>query len=1160
MIKRTNKALGLILGLLFLFMTSSLEAWAPQSNQYGPRLAKTAATKVTRTLINIGNWSSWVYYEGKMALDPANNSGGIYPRASAAAIFQEGIVWGGYYPRTETQRELRVGGFAYRTGTQPGWVEGTGASAVAIDANNDRARIYRIRRDWATLTNSQVKQDAAEVNMKTFNDVSDAECEAVIAQYADDWANWPVDLGAPWVDIDGDGIFTAGTDEPGIANADQVIWWVMNDLESANTTYLYGSQPIGLELQITVWGYNQPNAALGQIIFQKYKFINKSGKLIDSMFVCKWCDPDVGVSSNDFAGCDTLLSLGYAYNGESTDGDYDAFGIVPPAAGYDFFQGPLVPGIAGQDLNKNGIDDAIDTGIKDLKRTEAGWVNLPMTSFTYFAAGSAYDDPDQGVYDGTLQFYNLLRGFTPSIEVANPSPYIAGAGPYAGQPTVYPLSGDPVAGTGDIDGTGTNLPSGDRRILLSSGPFNMAVGDTQEVVVALVGGLGSNNISSVNAMKTTDIVAQKLYNDLFATVPKAPASPTVIASPYEDKIVITWGDDATAVAVTEAKNPVTGYDFQGYNLYQLPSASSSKDQAVRIGTFDLTDGVTTINGRIFVAEYGQVVDIPVQFGEDKGVQRYFVVDKDYLDGTPLIKGKAYYFAVTAYNYNESPQLIEDKSLESSLLVTSVTVQGSKPGERFGADPADLVTVTHTGASDGQVQITVVDPSKNTGHEYQIYFTVDEDSTSDTYGELLWNVRDVTAGTVKVSGQPQSATFSERSDQPVFDGLQVKVTGPPNDFKDFQCVANASGDLGDNYRGAAANWYDFPSTHTLSPNDYGAQQSTNSSTWLIHTGDNGSRGPYEEFIPRVTQGGARWPLIVPYDWEIRFTSAGGVGYEPNAFVTGAGTGGTVMPVPFELWNTGINTPDDASDDIRYFPYLIDNEADGVFNLWAFDHSVSGGDNDPESDWIYWVIPADETPGSAGYNAIANDVQNNTANHEYLGALTAGTDAIRRMVFVSWNGGSVGDGFPGNQRAAMPETGTVFRIITNKPNAISDQFAFTAPAVTNSDALAKEDIANINVFPNPYYANNPEEPNRFNRFVTFNHLPQKATIRIFNLAGVQVRKLEKDDATQFNRWDLRNSADLPVASGMYVAYIDMPDLGKTKMLKLMIIQSQQILEYY
>lgn len=69
-----------------------------------------------------------------------------------------------------------------------------------------------------------------------------------------------------------------------------------------------------------------------------------------------------------------------------------------------------------------------------------------------------------------------------------------------------------------------------------------------------------------------------------------------------------------------------------------------------------------------------------------------------------------------------------------------------------------------------------------------------------------------------------------------------------------------------------------------------------------------------------------------------------------------------------------------------------------------------------------------------------------------------------------------------------------------------------------------------------------------------------IRIFTLGGVQVRKLEKNDDSQFLQWDLQNETGLPVASGMYIAYVEMPELGKTKTLKLMIIQGEQVVEYY
>jgi hypothetical protein len=136
-----------------------------------------------------------------------------------------------------------------------------------------------------------------------------------------------------------------------------------------------------------------------------------------------------------------------------------------------------------------------------------------------------------------------------------------------------------------------------------------------------------------------------------------------------------------------------------------------------------------------------------------------------------------------------------------------------------------------------------------------------------------------------------------------------------------------------------------------------------------------------------------------------------------------------------------------------------------------------------------------------------------------------------------------------------------IFANLPNTPTDSYTFSTEGVTKDNAeLSKADVEKINVYPNPYYAFNAAEQDRFTRFITFNHMPPKATIRIFNLAGIQVVKLEKDGTDQFLRWNMQNQNGIPVASGMYIAHIDMPELGKEKILKIMIIQAQETLKYY
>ncbi|MCK4531092.1 MAG: hypothetical protein KAU44_07920, partial [Candidatus Marinimicrobia bacterium] len=413
-------------------------------------------------------------------------------------------------------------------------------------------------------------------------------------------------------------------------------------------------------------------------------------------------------------GCDTALSMGYAYNGETTDADYDAFDLAPPAFGYDFFQGPM-------------IESAGDTAIFELNYVY-GYKNLPMTSFGWFAAGSAIEDPELGDYVGTLEFYNLIRGYLPTEDVANPTPWRLGN--KAGNPTtVFPLSGDPVAGTCDLDGTEDYYTPGDRRICLSSGPFTFEPGDIQEVVVAVLGGLGVDNIGSVADLKLTDAVAQILFDGLFLEVPKPPVSPNVTVRAFENTVVLEWGSDPIKVTAVE-ENPVSGYVFEGYTVYQLPHATATKDQAVRIVTYDIDNGIKLIYENRTPGLYeGEEVSVPICYGDDTGIQRYHVIDWDYVNGKPLYEGTTYYYAVTAYNQNHDEGRLAEKAMESAIIAFGITLQEPLPGNMLNVDVDSDITIAHTtGFSGGQVKITVVGPFAVTGHNYSINFSYNADST------------------------------------------------------------------------------------------------------------------------------------------------------------------------------------------------------------------------------------------------------------------------------------------------------------------------------------------------------------------------------------------------------------------------------------------------
>jgi hypothetical protein len=141
------------------------------------------------------------------------------------------------------------------------------------------------------------------------------------------------------------------------------------------------------------------------------------------------------------------------------------------------------------------------------------------------------------------------------------------------------------------------------------------------------------------------------------------------------------------------------------------------------------------------------------------------------------------------------------------------------------------------------------------------------------------------------------------------------------------------------------------------------------------------------------------------------------------------------------------------------------------------------------------------------------------------------------------------------------GSGWRIRPNVPFTINDVYEFTTDSATYSKENAIYDVNSINVFPNPYLGANDQELNKYQRFVTFNHLPSNSEVhfRIYTLSGTLVASFYKpDDGTQYASWDLQNDNGLPVGSGLYIIHVDMPGIGVEKILKLGVVNETQYLD--
>ena len=1095
-----RKFVYLFVAATLLFLVGTVQAREGRGAPAAKLAQDDIVVSTERTQLNINNMAMWIQSDGWSARNPLNgNSGVTYPRSIDQVIFQDGIIWGGRV-KDGNDQELRVGGQTYEIGTVPGIIESKG---VAQD--RDTARLYRIRRDWAT---ADLRLDASEVLNIGLSAVTAAHEEAVRAQYERDWMEWPADQGAPYYDNDGNGQYDPAVDEPGLASADQVIWFAINDLDQGATTSLYGSLPIGLETQVTLWGYARSDA-LGDVIFKKYKIIYKGtaeatdDAVIEDMYFAQWSDPDLGDFGDDFAGADVGLSLGYVYNSIDDDSHYVSFGLAPPAAGYDFLQGPIVPVYQLDDDGNIAVDDdgnqLLDENSVAIfnEGLRPGYKNLPMTAFVYFAAGSAISDPELGEYIGTQQWYNLLRGFQPQDDVENPVPY---TNPLTNADTKFTLDGDPTRATGWNDGV--PLPAGDRRIVLATGSFEMALGDTQEVVVALLGAISSDRLRSVSKLKFTDQFVQDAYNSFFQ-VPKPPTQPKVRLVELDQTIVLNWGWDPESVAKTESVGS-PGFEFEGYNVYQLPSAEATLSQGTKIATFDLVNGVTTILGIALDEQSGVVLDVPLQIGSDGGLQRYITMTRDALRSGPLVNGQQYYFAVTAYSRATSEEAATTTTLESSPQTIICVPQVAPPGiTRTHEAPGEVLPVEHTkGIGDASVWAMVVDPTALQQAAYKVTFNDDATWSLSRGGEILVD---------------RESNISLDESYPIVEGIQVKVGNlvftNPTTYISAQVTNDADPEDGD-----LSLWGDG----TL----FGYSDGYGSTFWegggagdnrLVRDIEFRFTGVWDADSTAIVEGGSMATLG---------GVSGGSGERDIAAhpfkpaEVSDSTGAFLQRVPFEIWD--VEDPDNP------------RQLNAVF----FDRGADGSRDD--GSVVYHQTY--NMPGR-DYITIVHTDYDPTKIHEL-------TDDNTTWVYFFSQGG-----------ASVWSTGDVLKItIGNTVVAGEDEFEFSVTAATYSEALAKENVEKINVFPNPYLGVNLAETSRYSHFVTFSYLPPKANIRIFDMSGTLVRTIEKDDPSQFTRWDLQNQNQLPVASGMYIAHIELPGIGESRILKLAVIQEQQFLENF
>ena len=1009
---------------------------------------------------------------------------------------------------------------------------------------------------------------------------------------SDDPTSWPAfwpdrldnpdDPGWRYDEIDNDpgtagwnGIFGKG-----VFNADLESYYVMND----RTDYTYRINPVtgrptspfgvfynnpadsslgGLGLQVAIRSLQWANVLSEDSMFILYTVTNVGGYNHDRLYFSQIIDYGLPPEGNEVAAFDPQVDVAYGWDEaglctRESGGTYDC-----GYTGIAFLESPAKP-VDGLDNDEDGItDESRFSGpgvlIEGQDRIKAYVeANYDVSDFVAFNA-----QPGQTTLDQVLEqrpAYAVGRWWTGDenldwttfndldgdgeFDEGEPlgsdygldglGPFDLGyPGPDTGEANGVPDRGEPNFDRTDVDEsdqvglTGFDLDSRSyyesilrfddlifEEILMAQFPLGTKPGrqqgDLEPFLLFVSGPTGLRPYSQDPALSTdffstawifgvderdffkNRVTVQSIYNADYQFA-QPPVAPRLTAQAGDGRVVLTWDD----VSLESYDRFCQEFDFEGYKLYRGtdPLLSDARTISDAFGTptfyepiaqWDLQNGITGTTEALGG-------DLQFFLGDDSGLQ-FFYVDDDVRNGF------TYYYALVAYDRGCGRFVVGD----------------------------DGVGVPSDGDDDESVE-----PQQNT-------FNISVDA--------LFNLRGLSRNAAVVTPRASAAGFQSAGVNEDLRRPSGRV--PPADGSSPLANAPAGRPVGT----GSVNVTVFDEALALADDRvyrvefFGANETGDDEyrTTEYRVVDQTSG---EVLVPRTTFNSSSpgfSGLFLTFDNEDSFGyDRDKVGWVAQADDDGLdGTGLLFSRNPEGLpgyqtdWRAGVEEPV--------------GEEDYAFSVYDYE--------------LRWVDPADSlyrppryrldrfsrieipvyavnlTLGTAA-DLVVRDLDGDGAfgPNDALLILERDPDgerALRHRVTFESDGGPA----PG-------ETARL-RISRLRPFATGDFFQFTVRGSFVDEELAAEALDAIRVVPNPYVGaaaweqGSPQVGGRGEREVQFRHLPQTATIRIFNIRGELVRTLEHNGTGGDGQlsWDLKTSENLDIASGMYVFHVEAPGVGE------------------
>lgn len=515
-----------------------------------PLLSPAQTVYNSSAFLDINNIKANHLVHGDMWTDAiTQNRSCEFPKGSGHFISGAASLWmGGYDP----QGNLRFAGQTYRSAGidfSPGPLDSNGETDTATVRK--WARIWKINR----TTLDSFKNLSTHTIANTPADILEWPAKGNIHAKGYNGATLVInDEMAPFADVNNDGVYNALDGDFPDMMGDQTLWWIYNDNGGLHSGSF--SDPLGMEISVRAYAYNRPGYAQN-MLFYEYILKHKKNFSLDSFTVGMNADLDIGSPFDDYAGFDFPHRMGILYNGHSIDGTGQ-------------------PGDYGNRIPIVGIT----------------MITLPGDSIQTYPAGSfmAYnnDNSNMGNPTGGSDMYHYLNAsYKDGTHLKNP---------YTQNNAQYFAPDNPGLAGGWSECALNNIP-GDRRVVVSSKPFNLSAAAPQmRIVMALI----AQNPDTLNACPNTDFTIIKAMADtaweLYHTAP-IPASvftPNISARTLKVYPNPTSGTVFVATPGYTKDAMILVYDALGRQI-QLPV--NWKNDVAEINTGTLPNGIYTVQYR-----------------------------------------------------------------------------------------------------------------------------------------------------------------------------------------------------------------------------------------------------------------------------------------------------------------------------------------------------------------------------------------------------------------------------------------------------------------------------------------------------------------------------------------------------------------------------------